>query len=195
MFCIIKGIKLKLTNLVKYTTFNLLKYDLGLALYKAFTRITRFMKLGTKGRYAVMAMVDLALQERESQATHPIALSTIGERQEISVLYLEQLFSKLRQSGLVTSSRGITGGYRLARPPHTISIADIVRAVAEPLHATRCHPRDTGGCLSTKSQCVVHGLWHALGMEIEMYLSSVTLEDVIRKDYKGSSFLTKRVCS
>ena len=155
------------------------------------------MKLGTKGRYAVMAMVDLAMQEKESHPSGPIALSMIAERQEISVLYLEQLFSKLRQKGLVTSSRGVMGGYVLARPSHTISIADIAQAVDEPLHATRCQPTDAGGCLSTKSQCVVHGLWHALGVEIATYLSSVTLHDVIQKDYKGarSSFVTKQVCS
>lgn len=142
------------------------------------------MKLGTKGRYAVMAMVDIAIQEQESTVVSPVALSTIAERQEISLLYLEQLFSKLRQSGLVVSSRGVMGGYGLARPSNTISIADIVNAVGESLHTTRCHPSEKKGCLSTKTECLVHGLWEALGSEIENYLSSITLQDVVFKRYK-----------
>ncbi len=100
------------------------------------------MKLSTKGRYAVMAMVDLAAQNSD----RPIALAEIAERQDISLSYLEQLFAKLRRGGLVASVRGPGGGYRLARPAEETRIADIILAVDEPIRATRCTPGQPHGC-------------------------------------------------
>lgn len=143
------------------------------------------MKLSTRGRYAVMAMVDLA----KYAANDPISLAVIGERQEISVTYLEQLFLKLRQAGLVTSSRGVRGGYCLGRDPSDISIADIVDAVEEQTRVTRCESHSGKGCMTTKAKCLVHDLWDELGNQISLFLRSVTLEDVVEKRLVGRSQL------
>ena len=143
------------------------------------------MKLSTKGRYAVMAMVDLAAQS----AGKPIALSDIAERQEISLSYLEQLFAKLRRGGLVKSVRGPGGGYLPARQPGEIRIADIILAVDEPIRATRCTPGQPFGCRSNKSRCATHDLWEELGNQIYLYLSSVTLADVVEQRVVGTSGL------
>ena len=133
------------------------------------------MRLSTKGRYAVMAMADLA--RREHVAVRAVALADIAERQEISLSYLEQLFSRLRRKGLVKSSRGPGGGYRLARAAAATSIAEIVHAVDEPLKATRC---DAGkGCMIKGERCLTHDLWADLGDRIEDYLASVSLADVV----------------
>jgi len=132
------------------------------------------MRLSTKGRYAVMAMVDLA--RRESEATRGVALADIAARQEISLSYLEQLFARLRRRGLVKSARGPGGGYRLANGPEATSIADIVHAVDEPLRATRCS--EAKGCMIKGERCLTHDLWEDLGARIEDYLASVTLADV-----------------
>lgn len=138
------------------------------------------MKLSTKGRYAVMAMVDLANTSGELGGG-PIVLADIAERQEISLSYLEQLFSKLRKAGVVLSTRGPGGGYRLARPAGELRVADIMAAVDESIRATRCR-EDTGkGCLGDGSRCVTHDLWDELGHQIHLYLSSVTLEDVCER--------------
>ena len=134
------------------------------------------MRLSTKGRYAVMAMVDLA--RRETEAVRAVALADIAARQEISLSYLEQLFARLRRRGLVTSARGPGGGYRLARGPAETSIADIVHAVDEPLRATRCADRGKG-CMLKGERCLTHDLWEHLGDRIEDYLASVSLADVI----------------
>ena len=135
---------------------------------------TNTMRLSTKGRYAVMAMADLA--RRESEAVRAVALADIAQRQEISLSYLEQLFSRLRRKGLVTSARGPGGGYRLARGAEATTIAEIVHAVDEPLHATRC---DAGkGCMVKGERCLTHDLWADLGDRIEDYLASVSLADV-----------------
>ncbi|MBT3396793.1 MAG: Rrf2 family transcriptional regulator [Alphaproteobacteria bacterium] len=141
------------------------------------------MKLGTKGRYAVMAMADLAIQS----GGKPVALAGIAERQEISLSYLEQLFGKLRRSSLVKSVRGPGGGYVLARDDGDIRVSDIVMAVDEPLIATRCRPGSATGCLSDKSRCLTHELWEELSNQIHLYLSSVSLSDVINKRILGSS--------
>ena len=133
------------------------------------------MRLSTKGRYAVMAMVDLA--RRESEAVRAVALADIAARQEISLSYLEQLFARLRRQGLVTSARGPGGGYRLARGAEATSIADIVLAVDEPLKATRCS--EARGCMIKGERCLTHDLWDDLGARIEAYLASVTLADVV----------------
>ncbi len=143
------------------------------------------MKLSTKGRYAVMAMVDLAAQS----AGKPIALSDIAERQEISLSYLEQLFAKLRRGGLVKSVRGPGGGYLPARPPEETRISDIILAVDEPIRATRCMPGQPFGCRSNKTRCATHDLWEELGNQIYLYLSSVTLADVVEQRVVGTSGL------
>ena len=134
------------------------------------------MRLSTKGRYAVMAMADLA--RRECDATRAVALAEIAARQEISLSYLEQLFARLRRKGLVQSARGPGGGYRLARPPAETSIADIVLAVDEPLRATRCADQGAG-CMLKGERCLTHDLWEDLGSRIEDYLASVSLADVV----------------
>lgn len=141
------------------------------------------MKLSTKGRYAVMAMVDLARQS----AGRPIALAEIAQRQEISLSYLEQLFAKLRRAGLVDSVRGPGGGYMLARTADETRISDIILAVDEPIRATRCHPSSAAGCKSDKSRCLTHDLWEELGNQIHLYLSSVSLEDVVCRRVLGTS--------
>ncbi len=134
------------------------------------------MKLSTKGRYAVMAMTDIA---NVSSGT-PVSLADIAERQEISQEYLEQLFSKLRRAGLVESVRGPGGGYKLARHADDISIADIVLAADEPLQVTRCEGDAIDGCVAGE-KCVTHELWAALGRQIMGFLSAVTLGDVVAK--------------
>ncbi|MEI8320675.1 MAG: Rrf2 family transcriptional regulator [Alphaproteobacteria bacterium] len=133
------------------------------------------MKLGTRGRYAVMAMVDLA----ESSHKGPVPLSEIANRQEISLSYLEQLFGKLRQQGLVQSVRGSTGGYILPRSASLISVADIVSAADKPFKATRCSSSKQEGCLQSKSRCKVHHLWEELGSQINGFLQSISLQDVL----------------
>ncbi len=134
------------------------------------------MRLGTKGRYAVMAMTDLARHGRERAVT----LAEIAARQEISQAYLEQLFASLRRRTLVASVRGPGGGYRLGRSAELISIADVVRAVDEPLSATRCEGAG-GGCLGGGERCSTHDLWDALGGHIESFLAGVSLDDVVQR--------------
>jgi Rrf2 family iron-sulfur cluster assembly transcriptional regulator len=140
------------------------------------------MRLSTKGRYAVMAMADLAGHE---QGSRPVSLADIAERQEISLSYLEQLFAKLRRGGLVVSVRGPGGGYRLSRPSGEIRIADIIVAVDEPITATRCRSGSPKGCTSTGGRCVTHDLWEELGRQIHIFLSSVSLGDVVEKRVLG----------
>lgn len=146
------------------------------------------MRLSTKGRYAVMAMVDLA-QHGEGG---PVSLAEIAERQEISLSYLEQLFAKLRRGGLVCSVRGPGGGYLLAHGRDDTRIADIVLAVDEPLHAIRCKPGATIGCRGDRSRCLTHDLWEELSNQIHLYLSSVSLGDVCEKRVLGTSGLAQR---
>ncbi len=146
------------------------------------------MKLGTRGRYAVMAMVDLARQA----GGNPVSLADIAERQEISLSYLEQLFAKLRRSGLVASVRGPGGGYLLAHDRDQIRISDIIVAVDESLHAVRCTPGEAIGCRGDRSRCLTHDLWEELSNQIHLYLSSVTLGDVCEKRVLGTSGLAQR---
>ena len=144
------------------------------------------MRLSTKGRYAVMAMADLAGHATLSEAEiRPVALADIAERQDISLSYLEQLFAKLRRGGLVTSVRGPGGGYRLSRPSDQLRIADIILAVDEPIAATRCKPGATKGCTKTGARCVTHDLWEELGQQIHVFLSSVSLADVVERRVLG----------
>src|SRR3954466_8602219 len=141
------------------------------------------MRLSTKGRYAVMAMVDLA----SSSKGGPIALADIAERQEISLSYLEQLFARLRKGGLVKSVRGPGGGYLLAPPPNAMRISDIILAVDEPIRATRCAAGSPAGCRSNKSRCLTHDLWEELGNQIHLYLGSVPLADICSRRILGTS--------
>lgn len=141
------------------------------------------MKLSTKGRYAAMAMIDLA---GNSQGK-PVSLAEIAERQEISLSYLEQLFAKLRRGDLVKSVRGPGGGYLLARAPEETRISDIILAVDEPIRATRCTPGQPYGCRGNRSRCATHELWEELGNQIYLYLSSVTVADVLEKRILGTS--------
>jgi Rrf2 family iron-sulfur cluster assembly transcriptional regulator len=123
-----------------------------------------------------MAMTDLAAHGRE----RAVALAEISGRQQISLAYLEQLFSHLRRAGLVKSVRGPGGGYRLGRAGDAIPIAEIVAAVDEPIHATRCEGVATG-CLGGGERCATHELWDALGRRIEDFLAEVTLDDVVAR--------------
>ncbi len=143
------------------------------------------MKLSTKGRYAVMAMVDLALNSKGT----PVSLADIAERQEISLSYLEQLFGKLRKGELVKSVRGPGGGYLLARDSADVRVSDIILSVDEPISATRCTPGNPNGCRENKSRCLTHDLWTELGNQIYLYLSSVSLEDIVAKRLLGTSSL------
>jgi Rrf2 family iron-sulfur cluster assembly transcriptional regulator len=144
--------------------------------------------LSTKGRYAVMAMVDLA-QHSEGR---PVTLSDIADRQEISLSYLEQLFGRLRKGGLITSMRGPGGGYQLAHRAEEVRISDIIVAVDEPVRATRCPPRSASGCKSDSGRCLTHDLWDELGHQIHLYLSSVSLADVCGRRVLGTSRLRDR---
>lgn len=141
------------------------------------------MKLSTKGRYAVMALVDLA-RHGESR---PVSLADIAERQEISLSYLEQLFARLRRGGLVKSVRGPGGGYTLARGASGTRVADIILSVDEPMTATRCKTNSSIGCHSDHSRCLTHDLWAELGNQIHLYLSSVTLQDVVERRVLGTA--------
>lgn len=143
------------------------------------------MKLSTKGRYAVMAMADLA--EQGKVMGKPVSLADVADRQEISLSYLEQLFGKLRRNGLVKSVRGPGGGYLLARDSAELRISDIIMAVDEPMSATRCKPGSPEGCHENKSRCLTHDLWQELTNQIYLYLSSVTLADVCERRVLGTS--------
>src|SRR5437764_14312695 len=146
------------------------------------------MRLSTKGRYAVMAMVDLA----QHGNGNPVSLAEIAERQEISLSYLEQLFAKLRRGGLVNSVRGPGGGYLLAYDRDETRIADIIAAVDEPIRAVRCTPGAAIGCRGDRTRCLTHDLWEELSNQIHLYLSSVTLGDVCEKRVLGTSGLAQR---
>lgn len=138
------------------------------------------MRLSTKGRYAVMAMADLARNGRTDGVQRAVSLAEIAARQEISLSYLEQLFARLRKSGLVQSVRGPGGGYRLAKGAHETVVAEIVLAVDEPIRATRCIGHSSPkGCMMAGERCITHNLWEDLGDEIHRYLAGVSLEDVV----------------
>ena len=134
------------------------------------------MRLTTKGRFAVIAMLDLALYGREN----PVSLNAISGRQNISLSYLEQLFGKLRRAGLVESVRGPGGGYLLSRQPDGINIAEIIYAAEDKLDATRC-----GGQTNCHkgALCLTHDLWENLNQTIQGYLNSISLQDVLDKRY------------
>lgn len=141
------------------------------------------MKLTTKGRYAVMAMADLA---RHSTG-QPVVLAEIANRQDISLSYLEQLFAKLRRGNLVKSVRGPGGGYLLARVAGDIRISDVILAVDEPIKATRCELGSPRGCLPSSGRCITHDLWEGLSRQIHLYLGSVSLDDVVNGRLGGQT--------
>ena len=132
------------------------------------------MRLTTKGRFAVTAMIDLALRQTEG----PVTLAGIAERQRISLSYLEQLFGKLRRHELVSSVRGPGGGYCLAQADSTITVADIIRAVDEPLDATQCGGKQN---CHDEHRCMTHDLWTNLNKRMYEYLNSVTLASLVRQ--------------
>ncbi|MDR2172807.1 MAG: Fe-S cluster assembly transcription factor [Burkholderiales bacterium] len=131
------------------------------------------MRLTTKGRFAVTAVLDVALHGAQG----PVTLAAISERQDISLSYLEQLFGKLRRCGLVESVRGPGGGYNLTKPPSQVSVADIIFAVDEPIDATRCGGR--GNCRHEQEHCMTHDLWSGLTTHIFNFMHSVTLEQLV----------------
>ncbi|MCB6183208.1 Fe-S cluster assembly transcriptional regulator IscR [Leeia sp. TBRC 13508] len=132
------------------------------------------MRLTTKGRFAVTAMIDLALRS----SCGPVTLAAISERQNISLSYLEQLFGKLRRAELVDSIRGPGGGYCLAREIADVSVADIIMAVDEPIDATQCGGKEN--CLEDR-QCMTHELWSSLNATIYQFLASVTLGELVEQ--------------
>ena len=146
------------------------------------------MRLTTKGRFAVTAMVDLSMR----QTRGPVTLAAISERQHISLSYLEQLFGKLRRAKLVNSVRGPGGGYNLAKPISDITVAEIIAAVDEPIDATQCAGKEN---CNDDRRCITHDLWATLNEKMNDYLGSVTLADVVShqqgkqvqviKDFRG----------
>lgn len=130
------------------------------------------MRLSTKGRYAVTAMMDLALHNDRG----PVTLAAISQCQAISLSYLEQLFAKLRRARLVEGVRGPGGGYRLARPSDAITVAQIIRAVDEKVDATRCHGQEN---CQEGERCLTHELWAELSNELFTYLDGITLHEFV----------------
>lgn len=146
------------------------------------------MRLTTKGRFAVTAMLDIALYE----ADKPVTLAGISERQSISLSYLEQLFSRLRKQGLVSSVRGPGGGYRIAKAHQEISVSDIITAVDEQIDATQCGGQEN---CHDEGRCMTHELWASLNSKILEYLSGVTLADMVdmqRNKASGTVFFAPR---
>ena len=143
------------------------------------------MRLTTKGRFAVTAMIDLGLHQHSG----PVTLAGIGERQRISLSYLEQLFGKLRRHELVASVRGPGGGYTVARALEAITVAQIILAVDEPIDATQCggkkncHTEDD----HTESVCMTHHLWSGLNTKMMDYLTSVTLAELVNQQRRGKT--------
>lgn len=135
------------------------------------------MRLTTRGRYAVTALLDLALQNNQQDSA--VSLSDIAKRQSISISYLEQLFSKLRKRGLVTSIRGAAGGYYLAKPLDEIDVMSIISAVDESVNAMQCEGR--GDC-QDGAMCLTHDLWCALSTHIEQYLKNITLAQLLNME-------------
>lgn len=135
------------------------------------------MRLTTKGRFAVTAMIDLAMRQDKG----PVTLSGISQRQEISLSYLEQLFGKLRRHEIVDSVRGPGGGYMLARRAQDVTVADIIIAVDEPLDATQCGGKENchSGSHEHGTRCMTHDLWSTLNAKMVEYLDSVSLQDLV----------------
>lgn len=140
------------------------------------------MKLTTKGRYAVMAIADIARHGPNIEGHMAVSLSDISLRQGISLAYLEQLFVKLRRAGLVQSHRGAKGGYVLNLPVQDLTVDMIIHAVDEDIKAHGCDPKKEKSCTGMTARCLTHNLWGALETHIETFLSAVSIHDVIEGD-------------
>jgi len=140
------------------------------------------MKLSSKGRYAVMAMADLA----KSNSNHPSSLSEISLRQGISVSFLEQIFSKLKKNNLVKSRRGPAGGYVLARLPGEIKLLSIISAVDEKIKTVKCKKESKKGCNGKSIKCITHNLWDDLEIHINKFFENNTLKDVLFREVKNN---------
>jgi len=138
------------------------------------------MKLTSKGRYAVMAMADLA----KNHDPRPVSLNEISLRQGISILYLEQLFLKLKQNSLVSSTRGSHGGYVLSKTPDQIKLSNIIYAVNEEVKTLKCNKSSKKGCNGKLVKCITHSLWDELGEHINLFFEQKSLEDVLNIEKK-----------
>ena len=136
------------------------------------------MKLTTKGRYAVMAMADLATNLKAG----PISLSEISIRQNISLAYLEQIFIKLKNKKLVKSSRGALGGYVLEKPASEIKLSNIIFAVDEEIKMLNCKKNSKKGCNNKSTKCITHNLWDELDQHINSFFEKVKLEDLVKQN-------------
>jgi Rrf2 family iron-sulfur cluster assembly transcriptional regulator len=136
------------------------------------------MKLTTKGRYAVMAMADIALFRDKG----PISLTDVSLRQNISLAYLEQIFIKLKNKNLVKSIRGAKGGYVLVNPPEDIKISNIISAVDEEVKMLNCKKESKRGCNNKSSKCITHNLWDQLDQHINNFFEKVKLQDLVKKN-------------
>ena len=141
------------------------------------------MKLTSKGRYAVMAMADLA----KNNAIEPTSLTEISLRQGISVAYLEQLFLKLRKNNLVQSARGPSGGYVLTKPPEEIKLLSIISAVDEKIKTVKCRKESKKGCNGKSTKCITHNLWDDLETHINRFFENNTLKDILFKEVRNKS--------
>ena len=140
------------------------------------------MKLTTKGRYAVMAMADLA----KNEVKKPISLTEISLRQGISISFLEQLFLKLRRNNLVQSIRGPSGGYVLSKPPEEIKLLSIINAVDEKIKTLKCRKESKRGCNHKSIKCITHNLWDDLEIHINKFFENNTLNDVFFREVKNN---------
>ena len=136
------------------------------------------MKLTTKGRYAVMAMADLALYSDSG----PTSLTDISLRQNISLAYLEQIFIKLKDSNLVKSTRGARGGYVLEKPANEIKISNIISAVDEKVKTLNCKKESKKGCNNKSAKCITHNLWDQLDQHINSFFEKVKLQDLVKRN-------------
>ena len=133
------------------------------------------MILTTKGRYAAMAVIEIA----DDKSGNPVSLLTISQRQKISLSYLEQIFSGLKKSGIVTSVKGPGGGYLLGKDRDAITVAEIIKAIGEPIKMTRC-TKAQKSCVNSGAKCKTHHLWHGLENKIYEYLNSISLQDICK---------------
>ncbi|MFT6105796.1 MAG: Rrf2 family iron-sulfur cluster assembly transcriptional regulator [Rickettsiales bacterium] len=138
------------------------------------------MLLTNKAKYATIAVIDML----ENGCEKPVSLSLIASRQNISLSFLEQIFSSLKKAQIVKSIRGASGGYILAQDPHTINVADIILAIDEPIKMTRCSGED--GCVTKNTRCTTHHLWQGLEKNIYNYLSSIFITDIGQESLKSS---------
>lgn len=142
------------------------------------------MKLSTKGRYAMVALADLALIEARSKGVELVSLAAIAKRQNVSLPYLEQLFVKLRRAGLVEAVRGPGGGYKLAKPPSDIRVVDVMEAVDETVDALHTGAGASGGVSGSQAQSLTNRLWEGLSAHVYVFLHQTRLSDVIRNEMR-----------